>query len=565
MKRFAQSCVVMLWVAVLCACGGGADGVMHQGPSAAVSTVNGTATFSGPRNNYSVVATSSGWSVTDHVGSDGVSNLPASTATLAFTDFTVNLGVGAKSQTISDTDLKSITELYVAFFNRVPDADGLSYWIDQFKGGMTLSQMCDNFYAAAVFYSNLTGYSSTMSNADFITVIYKNVLGRTSVDASGMTYWSNALATGAATRGTLVESILGSAHTFKGDATWGWVADLLDNKYTVAKYFAVQQGLNYGSPSQSITSTIAIAAAVTPMDTTAAIGLIGVADTSFSTIGRAAQLVRSDSTVTFSSPPTNFSTTAQCPSGMKAISGGGLVTGGNVEEFMSGSAPTPLWWGTGTGPAPTSWVMSWYPISTDGGTGNFATWATCTSALTDLVVVVTQTPSLTFASTPTNQTTTAQCPSGMKAISGGGLQEAGLELFMNGSFPDATASGPATGGWSVSWYPLNNQAGIASVATWAVCTAMITDATLVRADANVTFSAQPINQTTTAQCPSGMKAIGGGGQNTGGTTEVFLNSSWPGATTSGSLSTVWGAVWYPSTNGAGSATVSTWAVCSAGG
>jgi hypothetical protein len=285
MKRFAQSCVAVLLLAFLFACGGGSGDGMSPSPVAAVSTVNGTATFNGARNNYTVVATSSGWTVTDHVGADGVSNLPSTTASLAFTDFTVNLAIGAKSQTISDSDLKSITELYVAFFNRVPDADGLAYWIGQFKAGMTLSQMCDNFYASAIFYSNLTGYSASMSNADFITVIYKNVLGRTSVDASGMTYWSNALATGAATRGTLVESILGSAHTFKGDPTWGWVADLLDNKYTVAKYFAVQQGLNYGSPSQSITSTIAIAAAVTPTSTTAATSLIGVSDTSFTTAG----------------------------------------------------------------------------------------------------------------------------------------------------------------------------------------------------------------------------------------------------------------------------------------
>ncbi|HTH79840.1 MAG TPA: DUF4214 domain-containing protein [Ramlibacter sp.] len=313
MKRFAQACVAVLGVAFLCACGGGSGSGGNPSPTAAVSTVNGAATFSGPRNNYTIAATNSGWTVTDHVGSDGVTNLAGTTTSAAFTDFTVNLGIGAKSQTISDSDLKSITELYVAFFNRVPDADGLSYWIDQFKNGMTLSQMCDNFYAAAVFYSNLTGYSSTMSNADFITVIYKNVLGRTSVDASGMNYWSNALATGAATRGTLVESILSSAHTFKGDPTWGWVADLLDNKYTVAKYFAVQEGLNYGSPSQSITSTIAIAAAVTPTSTTAATSLIGVSDTSFTTLGA--------SSITFYivDGPVKGITYACAPSGKSAV------------------------------------------------------------------------------------------------------------------------------------------------------------------------------------------------------------------------------------------------------
>jgi hypothetical protein len=334
MKQFARSCVAVLWVLLLSACGGGSDGGMSPRPAAAVSTINGAATFNGARNNYTVVATSTGWTVTDHVGSDGVSNLPATTTSLAFTDFTVNLGVGAKSQTISDSDLKSITELYVAFFNRVPDADGLSYWIDRFKGGMTLSQMCDSFYSSAVFYSNLTGYSANMSNADFITVIYKNVLGRTSVDASGMTYWSNALASGAATRGTLVESILGSAHTFKGDATWGWVADLLDNKYTVAKYFAVQEGLNFSSPSQSITNTIAIAAAVTPTSTTAATSLVGVSDTSFTTLG--------SSSITFyivDGPVQGISYTC-APSGMSGVTDASGGVGCHAGDTATLTIPT---------------------------------------------------------------------------------------------------------------------------------------------------------------------------------------------------------------------------------
>jgi hypothetical protein len=76
-----------------------------------------------------------------------------------------------------------------------------------------------------------------------------------------------------------VSTILSSAHTYKGDATLGWVADLLDNKITVANQFAVDWGLNYNTPSESITQGMAIAAAVTPTSTTAAIALIGVSAT----------------------------------------------------------------------------------------------------------------------------------------------------------------------------------------------------------------------------------------------------------------------------------------------
>ncbi|MES2073293.1 MAG: DUF4214 domain-containing protein, partial [Pseudomonadota bacterium] len=113
-----------------------------------------------------------------------------------------------------------------------------------------------------------------MSDAAFVTVAYKNVLGRSSPDAEGLAYWTKNLGNGSETRGSLVKSILSSAHTFKGDATYGYVADLLDNKATVASKFAVDQGLNYNTPEASITNGMAIAAAVTATSTSAATKVI---------------------------------------------------------------------------------------------------------------------------------------------------------------------------------------------------------------------------------------------------------------------------------------------------
>jgi hypothetical protein len=167
----------------------------------------------------------------------------------------------------------------VALFNRVPDADGMSYWLDQIKAGQTFNQIAESFYNAGVSYSQLTGFSNSMSNADFINVIYKNVLGRKDgADAGGLSYWEGELLRGDATRPSLVSQILSSAHTYKGNTTWGWVADLLDNKITVAKKFSIDMGLNYNTPEESISKGMAIASAITPTDTTAAVTLIGVSE-----------------------------------------------------------------------------------------------------------------------------------------------------------------------------------------------------------------------------------------------------------------------------------------------
>jgi hypothetical protein len=196
---------------------------------------------------------------------------------LQFKDFSVNLTIQSQVKTLDTALVTRIQELYVAFFNRVPDADGLSHWMDQAKNGMSIPAIADAFYAAGVQYTALTGFSAAMTNADFVNTIYRNVLGRKDgADAEGLAYWTGELSAGHATRGSLVSTILDSAHSFKGDATWGWVADLLDNKITVAQKVSVDWGLNYLTPDASIANGMAIAKAVTPTNTDVAIALVGI-------------------------------------------------------------------------------------------------------------------------------------------------------------------------------------------------------------------------------------------------------------------------------------------------
>ncbi|MDP4027494.1 MAG: DUF4214 domain-containing protein [Gallionella sp.] len=247
------------------------------GQAFTVTQAGATPTFTGARSEYQITQSGDSYTVTDLVaGRDGTRTV-TSADHLTFSDMTVNLTVQAKAASIAAADLQRLQELYVAFFNRVPAADGLAYWIDQFNTGSTISQIADSFYAAGVANSSLTGFSSTMSNGDFVHVVYRNVLGRPEgAGASGLAYWSGELDSMRETRGSLVASILNSAHSFKGDDTYGWVADLLDNKIAVANQFSVTLGLTYNTPQASISNGMAIAAAVTSSSTAAALALIGV-------------------------------------------------------------------------------------------------------------------------------------------------------------------------------------------------------------------------------------------------------------------------------------------------
>ncbi|MBC3881573.1 S8 family serine peptidase [Undibacterium sp. LX40W] len=234
------------------------------------------AVFSGKLSNYNLNHQGKTYSVVDKTGIDGTDTI-TNVETLQFSDMTVNLTIQAIAANAPKAGVQRLMELYVAFFNRVPDADGMAYWIGQLAEGKTINQIADTFYTIGVQFSNLTGYRANMSNAEFINIVYKNVLGRTDgADAGGLAYWTGKLIDGTATRGSLVSTILDAAHTFKGDTNFGWVANLLDNKITVAKTFAIDMGLGYISQNDSISYGMALAAAVTPTDTTNALKLIGV-------------------------------------------------------------------------------------------------------------------------------------------------------------------------------------------------------------------------------------------------------------------------------------------------
>jgi M6 family metalloprotease-like protein len=285
-RRVAGRCFPFLFLVILTACGDGRQ-VSSDGSSTATlperlsAQTDVVQSFAGVRNSYTITKTTSGYLVTDNVG--GVVTASGATA-LQFADVRINLLVADNAKTISATNLQSLIELYVAFFNRVPDADGLNYWIDTLRGGTSLDLISESFYQAAIQFTTQTGYSATMSNADFVRIIYKNVLGRTGATAppdADVNYWANLLTTGVSTKGNLVRTMLSSAHTFVGDATFGWVPQLLDNKIAVATFFSIQQGVNYLSSQDQVTRGMAIAAAVTPTDTAAARTAIGISDTQF--------------------------------------------------------------------------------------------------------------------------------------------------------------------------------------------------------------------------------------------------------------------------------------------
>ena len=172
-----------------------------------------------------------------------------------------------------------LEELYVGFFNRVPEAEGLGYWIGQFKSGTSMIAIADSFYQTGIDFGP---YSPTMTNQDFIRAVYGNVLGRPTPGPNApaqedIDYWNANLLNGSQIKGKMVVSMITAVHAdWETHPTFGWVARLLNNKATVANYYAIEQGLSLNVVIDNVAYGQAIAALITPESTQAAIDFIGV-------------------------------------------------------------------------------------------------------------------------------------------------------------------------------------------------------------------------------------------------------------------------------------------------
>ena len=85
--------------------------------------------------------------------------------------------------------------LYQTAFEREPDAEGLSYWIGRMDEGAPLSAVADSFLHSPEYLSTY-GTPDTVSNAEFVELLYRHTLGRGS-DGEGFDYWLERLDAGA--------------------------------------------------------------------------------------------------------------------------------------------------------------------------------------------------------------------------------------------------------------------------------------------------------------------------------------------------------------------------------
>jgi hypothetical protein len=139
-----------------------------------------TAVFSGPKAAYKIVLSGSSVSVQDSVAErDGIDDL-IQVERLQFSD-----GIWALDVT---GNAGQAYRLYQAAFERVPDNEGLKYWIGRLDDGdTTLAAIADSFLNSPEFVRTY-GTDQTVSNSRFVELLYTHTLDR-DYDQDGYNYW----------------------------------------------------------------------------------------------------------------------------------------------------------------------------------------------------------------------------------------------------------------------------------------------------------------------------------------------------------------------------------------
>ncbi|MEH6437714.1 DUF4214 domain-containing protein [Massilia sp. DD77] len=141
-----------------------------------------TAVFAGTKANHTITKATWGFTVLDRTGAGGTDTL-INVERVQFSD-------GWKAIDI-DGAAGEVFRLYQAVFDRAPDLGGMGYWLHRMETGSDLMRLANEFMSIKAPDGSIefeTLYGKNLSNQQFVTELYDNVLNR-APDAGGQAYW----------------------------------------------------------------------------------------------------------------------------------------------------------------------------------------------------------------------------------------------------------------------------------------------------------------------------------------------------------------------------------------
>lgn len=217
---------------------GGDDVIVGNGGNDYIDAGAGwdTALFSGLSGNYKLAVDPASVSIIDKRGIDGTDTL-VGVEKLQFVDKPLETGWFTKAASVPAAQFADLTDMYIAYFDRAPDAVGLFYWASRLHDGMTLPEIARSFFVQP---ETITAYPANQTATEFVTKVYDNMLGR-APDVAGLNYWVNDLQAGNVSKDEFMLAVIYGARASTGSPL---DVQYLANKNAVGRDFAVTEGLN---------------------------------------------------------------------------------------------------------------------------------------------------------------------------------------------------------------------------------------------------------------------------------------------------------------------------------
>ena len=199
-----------------------------------------TAVFAGDQTDYTLRFGTDGITITDRTDG-GLGTIALDNVELI--DFGTDLPVfgGAMDlrqfgghTSLDQEAFESFVEMYIAYFNRAPDAVGLAFWGTAYANGMSLEDIAMEFAGQP---ETLATYPEGSNNLKFVSDVYGNVLGR-SPDIDGLRFWADQLDDGNVSRGEFILAMLNGVQDGSEDRAY------LDQKTDLGALFAVHRGMS---------------------------------------------------------------------------------------------------------------------------------------------------------------------------------------------------------------------------------------------------------------------------------------------------------------------------------
>jgi len=157
---------------------------------------------------------------------------------LEFGDGTaVDLDTLTGAASLSPEALRALTEMYIAYFDRAPDAEGLYYWGTRLADGMTMEEIARSFFTQD---ESVAAFPDPGDTAALVDAAYRNLLER-DPDAEGRAYWIDALDSDDVSRSEFMLALIAGA---KDNDAAGDDIRTITAKADLGLYYAAINGLS---------------------------------------------------------------------------------------------------------------------------------------------------------------------------------------------------------------------------------------------------------------------------------------------------------------------------------